>query len=309
MERKKNIKKFCLVGQNSGYSLSPEIHNFVFKRDDINAIYEIVDIQSNRIDKSALSDLISNYNGFNITVPFKQAFYSMVRKRDEVSEITGSVNTVGVDDDGVLQAYNTDVAGIQKGCLDIVSRKMLLPSRMVLLGGGGAARSMIYAFLKAHSNIKSENEREIIVFLRNPFKGRDLEDIVHSIIHSFSEGRFEASLRVFRWDNEKISQALEYGGVIVNATPRGSINSEDKVAFDFSHGNVKADGIVAFDMTYNPSVTPFLQSAINTGVTAIGGLGMLVYQALASLGIWFEREFSSDGIFEHLRSKGFSWIK
>jgi len=309
MERKKNIKKFCLVGQNSGYSLSPEIHNFVFKRDDINAIYEIVNIQSNRIDESVLLDLISNYKGFNITAPFKQVFCSIVKERDEVSEITGSVNTVGVDDDGVIRGYNTDVAGIQKGCLDIVSGKMLLPSRMVLLGGGGAARSMIYAFLKAHSNIKSENAREIIVFLRNPFKGRDLEDIVHSIIHSFGKKRFEASLRVFRWEDTNISKALEYGGIIVNATPCGSLNSEQTMAFDFEENRVNGEGIVAFDMTYNPSMTRFLESAINSGAMAIGGLGMLVYQALSSLGIWFEREFSSDGIFEHLRSKGFSWIK
>jgi shikimate dehydrogenase len=310
MELKKNFKKFCLAGQDPGYSLSPEIHNFVFKRDNINAIYEIANIQSNRINETVLSSLISNYRGINVTIPFKRAFGALIKQCDEVSELTGSVNTIDIRDDGVVSGYNTDVTGIRKGFLDIIARKMLLPSRMILLGGGGAARSMIYAFLKAHVNIKSENAREIIVFLRDPTRGRELEDIAGDVLFSFGDRRFKASLRVFKWDDAKISESLRYGGgIIVNATPRGMLNCEDSVAFDFEMNGIDGEGVVALDMTYNPSVTRFLETALNAGSMAIGGLGMLVYQALASLEIWFDRAFEMRGIFEHLESMDFQWFK
>jgi shikimate 5-dehydrogenase len=42
----------------------------------------------------------------------------------------------------------------------------------------------------------------------------------------------------------------------------------------------------AYDLVYNPPVTPFLQAAEAQGLACRGGLGMLVGQAAAALELW-----------------------
>ena len=306
---KKNIQKFCLLGAKIGDSLSPAIHDFVFKRDGIDASYEILDIPETLINKEYLSQLAQDYRGFNVTIPYKKTIFSLLENRSELANLTGSVNTVDIQNGSKLTGYNTDITGIEKGFLAPLSKIMLLQPKIILLGGGGAARSMIYAFLHAHQYIKSENTREIIVFLRNPLKGSDLEELLFSILNSPGFNKFEATLRVYLWDENKIADTLKYGGIIVNATPIGSISSDEELAFDFEKSGIDGSGIAAFDMVYNPSLTPFLESASCVNATCLGGLGMLVYQALGSLEIWFQRKFSDKGIFEMLLDKGYYQLK
>jgi len=306
---KKNFQKFSLLGAGIDASLSPIVHDFIFKRDSIDASYGILDIPESLINTEFIARIASEYRGFNVTIPYKRTIHALLENRSGIANLTGCVNTVDIRTESCLVGHNTDITGIEKGFLNPLSKKMLLPSKMVLLGGGGAARSMIYAFLNAHRNIKSENTREIIVFLRNPLKGRDLEELSFSILNSPGFNKYEALLRVYRWDDEKITNELRYGGIIVNATPRGSVSCDEKQSFDFEKNRIDGDGIAAFDMVYNPCETPFLESAASVNAVCIGGLGMLVYQALASLEIWFQREFSDRGIFDDLLSKGFHWFK
>jgi shikimate dehydrogenase len=49
-------------------------------------------------------------------------------------------------------------------------------------------------------------------------------------------------------------------------------------------------GAVAYDLVYNPSVTPFLERATEAGVIARGGLGMLVGQAALAFELWLGRK-------------------
>jgi shikimate dehydrogenase len=51
-----------------------------------------------------------------------------------------------------------------------------------------------------------------------------------------------------------------------------------------------ASGAVAYDLVYNPSVTPFLARAAAAGVTASGGLGMLVGQAAFAFELWLGKK-------------------
>ena len=58
--------------------------------------------------------------------------------------------------------------------------------------------------------------------------------------------------------------------------------------------NIMQNFDVAVDLVYNPMKTRFLQIAIEEGKVAIGGLHMLVGQAVKSQAIFNDREISEE---------------
>ena len=83
------MKKYIVVGNPIDHSLSPEIHNYWFKKNNINANYEKKLLNKEDIPK-IISQLKNNkLNGINVTVPFKNDFISYV---DELSDEARQTN-------------------------------------------------------------------------------------------------------------------------------------------------------------------------------------------------------------------------
>ena len=67
------MKKYLVIGNPIDHSLSPKIHNYWLKENNIEAIYEKKKIDENQIE-SIISDIKEKkISGLNITVPFKKA--------------------------------------------------------------------------------------------------------------------------------------------------------------------------------------------------------------------------------------------
>ena len=76
------MKKFLVIGNPIEHSLSPTLHNYWIKNNNIKAIYE-----KQKLDESELEQLIAlikkeNINGVNVTVPFKKTIIPFL---DELS--------------------------------------------------------------------------------------------------------------------------------------------------------------------------------------------------------------------------------
>lgn len=303
----KKLGKFALIGSNIKHSLSPAIHNAIFERDGINANYEIIDIPHDELTQKLFDELISQYRGLNVTSPFKTTVASFLSGNlDEIAQVTGSVNTVDIHPVDGAKGYNTDVAGFRRGVLDIMAAMTFFPTRLILLGAGGVARSVIHSFIEHYEKYSIPKIPVIIIFMRDPDRNLDIVNLVTGIAHRGHKLR----LQFMQWDDMEIAKAVNMGGLFVNATPLGSVVRSDSCSFSFEGKNVGAGkSLTAIDLVYNPSETLFLKTANEAGVRTIGGLGMLVYQALASLEIWFGQRISEKGIFDKLKAEGFIWVK
>ena len=119
-------KKFGIIGNPIKHSLSPTLHNYWFKKYEIDADYSIIDVEENGLP--GVIDMIRNKDlfGINITLPFKQKIVPYLDILVNDAQITSSVNTVYLNDKDLLVGENSDVFGLQAAYLkevDNISKK------------------------------------------------------------------------------------------------------------------------------------------------------------------------------------------
>ena len=138
-------KKYFIIGNPVEHSLSPKIHNYWFKENGIDAIYEKKEILEDDLKNIVENIRKEQIAGINITVPYKQKIIPFLDELSELSEKTNSVNTVYKKDNKVI-GENTDVFGF------IESTKHqsinLKNKTALILGGGGVVPSIISALEK-----------------------------------------------------------------------------------------------------------------------------------------------------------------
>ena len=109
-------KKFGIIGKPIKHSLSPVLHQYWFDKYGIDASYTIIEADDNDLKK--IIDKIRNHEltGLNVTLPFKQKIINQMDKIINDAELTGSVNTILLDNEKVI-GENTDVFGLQAAYL------------------------------------------------------------------------------------------------------------------------------------------------------------------------------------------------
>ena len=110
-------KKFGIIGDPIKHSLSPVLHNYWFKKYDIDAEYSIIQIRENQISKIVNEIRKKELTGINITLPYKQKIVPHVDLLINDAEVTGSVNTLYCNDNEKIVGENTDVFGLQAAYL------------------------------------------------------------------------------------------------------------------------------------------------------------------------------------------------
>ena len=247
------MKKFLVIGNPIDHSLSPKLHNYWIKKNNIDAIYE-----KQKLEESDLKNLIfqvkeKRINGINITVPFKKLVIPYLDELTLEAKKTQSVNTIYLENNKVL-GHNTDVGGfeisIYKSNIDLTNKNVLI------LGAGGVAPSIIYALTKM-------NVSKITLSNRTKEKANNLNNIFKEI-------------NVIEWGE------LSNFDMIINATSLG-LKKEDKLNFDFSSINKNK---FFYDVIYNPKETNFLKTGKNLGNVTINGKLMFIYQAFLAFKIW-----------------------
>ena len=88
------MKKFLVIGDPIEHSLSPKLHNYWFKKNNIDAIYE-----KKKIDETELQDIVSKIRkneifGANVTVPYKTKIIKHLDLLSDDANATQSVNTI-----------------------------------------------------------------------------------------------------------------------------------------------------------------------------------------------------------------------
>lgn len=147
-----SAKKLCVIGKKLSHTLSPQI----FEKFGLQ--YDVVELE----DEKALSDFVKKgeYDGFNVTIPYKQAVMPMLDFVSDEAKNVGAVNTV-VKNDGKYFGYNTDVIGMRYGiqCAEID----LADKKVAILGTGGTSLTAkaVAEILKAKSIYKVGRQEKL----------------------------------------------------------------------------------------------------------------------------------------------------
>lgn len=133
--------KFGLIGQNIGKSVSPAIHKGFFDYS-----YSLFSLDENGVKKK-LSE--RDFDGLNVTIPYKKSVMPLLDVIDEKAKQIGSVNTI-VNKNGVLYGYNTDYFGFIRTLEKIGYNPK--GKKALVLGSGGASLSIKQALVDLGAN-------------------------------------------------------------------------------------------------------------------------------------------------------------
>ena len=138
-------KKYFVIGNPIDHSLSPKLHNFWIKKNNIDAIYD-----KKKIDENDLKNIISEIkeekiNGINVTVPFKKAVIPFLDELSPEADETKSVNTIYFNNKKII-GHNTDIAGFELALK--YSKYDLSNKEILILGAGGVVPSIIFSLNK-----------------------------------------------------------------------------------------------------------------------------------------------------------------
>lgn len=252
------MRVYALIGYPLEYTLSPEIHNYVFRRVGIEAIYVPLRIPPYKL-QPFIEVARDALNGFNVTIPHK---VSIVERLDELSSDAkeiGSVNTV-LNSNGKLIGYNTDYVAIR----DSLKERGYGGGGALIMGAGGVARAAVLA-------LRDLGCRVIIVSNRTRERAVELCNIAN---------RLGVECRVTDWPPSHGNFEL-----LINATPLG-VNED----FPLDPANIAE---IVVDLPYSPrGETRLVRLARLRGLTVIDGIEILVKQALEADKIWIGREIN-----------------
>tara|TARA_B100000427_G_scaffold319974_1_gene318843 strand:- start:307 stop:1098 length:792 start_codon:yes stop_codon:yes gene_type:complete len=247
------MKKYLVIGNPIEHSLSPKLHNFWIKVNNLDAIYEKKKLNENEIAGLLLEVKKKNIRGINVTVPFKKAVIPYLDKLTFESENTQSVNTIHLEDNKLI-GHNTDIEGFERSIKDL--KLDLMNKKALILGAGGVVPSIIFALNKMKVS-------EVIISNRTKSKAESLKDLFKNI-------------KIVEW-----GEIPEFD-IIINATSVG-LKNEDKMNLDIS--NVGKNKFF-YDVIYKPSETNFLKTGKKLGNRTENGKMMFIYQALGAFKMW-----------------------
>ena len=265
-----STKKFAVIGHPIGHTMSPFIHNRLFKLSGIEAEYTKLDIAPENL-ADEYKNVLSKLDGYNITIPHKQNIIPLIDEIDEKAKMYGSVNTVA-NIDGVAKGYTTDPDGFLKA-LDAAG--IVLDGRVVILGCGGVARTMAYEVVLKGIPLLFAVRKEDVEIAKSLCS--EIENTVKGAKVSFC-----------------LIDELEGDiNVLVNATPLGMFPKVDVQPVSDSVINRCAS---VFDAVYNPLETVLIKKALANGAKAVGGMSMLVWQAVVAHEKWDGSVYDKDDI-------------
>lgn len=254
-----------VIGYPIGHSLSPEIFRVLAHGLKKPFAYRPLAVEAkglNRFLKTAKD--VGLFRGLNVTIPHKEAVIGSLDSCSPAALVLGAANVIHLQGKELV-GHNTDVFGVLQ-----TWREHQIPvkgKKLVLIGAGGAALAVGYA-------AGLEQATEVLIYNRTLARAKK---VAKRLALHFPKTRFLAKT----W----VSEGIESGASLyVNATPVGM--SGFPVEKFFSNFPKAKQPVWAFDLVYRPARTPFLREASERGFKTVGGLDMLVWQALEAWKIW-----------------------
>ena len=247
------MKKYLVIGNPIEHSLSPKLHNYWLKENNISAIYEKKQIFINDL-KEIISEIKKEkINGINVTVPFKRSIIPFVDELTPIANSTQSINTIFKKNKKII-GDNTDVGGFEKSLKYI--NYSIKNKKIFILGAGGVTPSIIMGLKKLGAS-------KIILSNRTKEKAENLKKLFRDLI-------------IVGW-----GEMVDFD-MIINATSLGLKNTDE---IKLNYNDIGANKLF-YDVIYNPKETNFLNKAKLYGNKTVNGKMMFIFQAQLAFKIW-----------------------
>ncbi|MEZ0113942.1 shikimate dehydrogenase [Catenulispora sp. EB89] len=244
------IRHAAVLGSPIAHSLSPVLHRAAYTALGLTDwTYDAHDV-----DEASLPDFLSgldaSWAGLSLTMPLKRAVIPLLDEVSATARAVEAVNTVLFAADGSRTGTNTDVPGLVNA---LAERAVTEAASAAVLGAGATASSA----LSALSGIAKS---EVEVFIRN--RARDAE------IHAIAEA-VGTPIRIRDWKDAPAAFEHE---LVISTTPTGATD-------DLAQAVPPTPGTL-FDVLYHPWPTPLAAAWTAHGGAVLGGLDLLVHQAV-----------------------------
>ncbi len=252
------VDRYAVFGHPVAHSLSPRIHALFATQTGEGLSYEAIEAPRDDFAGTARAFFAAGGRGANVTVPFKGEAMELADDCDALAARAGAANTLRLEADGRLTAFNTDGIGLRRD-LECNLRCPLAACTVVLLGAGGAAAGVIEPLLTA-------GVARLVIGNRSP-------DRAAALASRFADLGAVTAMPV---------SELPPADVLINATAASLDGAVPELASGLVHART-----FAYDMVYAARPTPFLTRCRELGAArAADGLGMLVEQAAEAFFIW-----------------------
>ncbi len=248
-------KIYGVIGSPVSHSLSPLIHNTAFIHHKLNAVYVHFRVEDAVAFWRTCGEWI---DGLSITIPHKTALIGQMHTIEDLARRIGAMNTIYRDRDLKPCGANTDALAV----ISCVEEQICsVKNRVVLvLGAGGVGRAIGVA-------MKDRGAR-VIITNRTADKAKELAEEIGAEFMTLDQ-----------------ALSVEFD-VLVNGTSAG-MGKPDETPWPSDRHR---EGSVVFDTVYHPLETRLLRDAQRAGARPIGGLEMLVRQALGQYQRWTGRD-------------------
>ena len=250
---------FALLGHPIHHSLSPGMHNELFRRKRVDAVYVALEVALE--DAAKVGDALRTLAlaGCNLTVPFKEEVIPALDALDPSAEAAGAVNVV-VAEGRRLVGHNTD----GKGYIDALRHELDVDphgARAAVLGAGGSGRAVAAALAEAGA-------AEVHLFNRTLARA---ERAAGALSARFPTTRFRAACL----------EPAAFGGqawdLVVNCVAGPGAPAVAALPVD-----ALQPGSVWTDANYWMADPPRLAACAAHGVRIQRGIGMLLHQGARS---------------------------
>ncbi|MDD3307992.1 MAG: shikimate dehydrogenase [Acetobacterium sp.] len=262
-----DTKIYAVIGDPIAQSLSPQLHNGLFKETGVDALYLPIAVKSEDLQKLVDGFRLMNFGGFNITKPHKMEIIKVLDQLDPLAEKIGAVNTV-VYRNGKMVGYNTDGFGFIKSLETKIAKIPKDELTILILGCGGAVKSVAMAL--ADWGIK-----KVIIANRTAEKAAALANLINE--------SWPGKAQAIGMAPEALKKAVDEATVVVNGTSLGMADSP--LQSPLPKELLKKE-LLVYDMIYSPPVTQLLKDGKKVGAQTQNGLDMLLYQGLLAFELW-----------------------
>jgi shikimate dehydrogenase len=261
-----------LIGWPTSHSISPRMHNAAFAALGLDWCYVPLPVATEpatRIGQAVAGVRALGLRGVNVTVPHKQSVIPFLDALTDAAQAIGAVNTIIAQPDDTLLGDNTDAPGFIADLCD----HGIDPAgkRVLVLGAGGSARAVVYG-------LATSGATAIIVANRTQERASELATTMQAhVAHS------QCAIMAVSLPADLAAHAASCD-LIINSTSLGMFPKVEGTPW-LPEIPFRPEQAV-YDLVYNPRETRLLLQAAQDGATAIGGIGMLVWQGAIAFERW-----------------------
>jgi shikimate dehydrogenase len=250
------VRRAAVLGSPIKHSLSPVLHGAAYRALDLHGWhYDKIEC-----DEPGLARLVDGMGpewvGLSLTMPLKRVALTVADEVSPLARAVGAANTLvfpAAGPAGGRQAHNTDVAGMVAA---LQGAGLTRIEQAVILGAGGTAQSALAA-------VRELGHQSPIVLVRDLARTGELRETADRLQMrpTISDGLF--------------TEPLPAADLVISTLPGGAADPLSSTRWK--------PGTTMLDVVYTPWPTPFARSALAADCPVVGGLTVLLYQAVAQV--------------------------